>query len=802
MKSRTMDFPTVSLLLLLAGGLCHSQVITPVGVTATSSLDANRDISHTISGAGLSGGGTPILDQTHSNNVNGTYWLGAFAGGQVLTFDLGGANDVQFIHIWQYWRDNAAWANRAIQSFDIAYSTDGGSNYSTPVAGPVGLTLGTAATPVQTLDLGSVQSGVTHVQFTNLQNFGATDFFGLAEIRFGGPGTGPAIELGDPEVTVLDYDQAEATSFLSGEDASGVTLYWGTVDQGESQTGWDDSASLGAQTAGGAIPDPAALMASLTQGTTYHCRFYAESASSSATAWSNAASFTTPNALQLTNPQASNVAYDQADVTVTSNRDADTTQLYWGESDPGATATGWDNGPVSLGAQSAGTFPAETLSGLTENTTYYFRYFCESSSPVASTAWSEAGTFTTPNALELTAPAATNVVFNQADVAVTSNFDTVSMDLYWGTSDPGATTTGWDNGPVNLGAQTAGTIPAETLTGLTELTPYFFRFVATSSSPVASTAWSDAGTFSTPSENPSAVITPSAVTATDSLGSYPIENTINSSGLTSSPPSVAGWTHVATPTNSNDFSWLGTRAGTEIIYQLPSASSLDYLFFWPYWGGVAARSLTAFDISFSSDGVTYSTPSTITLGAPGSATEVFDLGTQTNVTHVKFDNLQNGGDVYAGIGEVRFGGDTTTPGDPYGTWAAGPWSGTLSDDSSELDFDGGGLETGIEWVVGGDPTDGSDDPGNTPIYNTSDPSNFIFTFKRRDAAAADANTDIAVEYGSNLSGWAEAVHGTDGVTIDDSTDLGGGFHEVTVSIPRTLAVDGKLFARLKVTVTP
>ncbi len=99
------------------------------------------------------------------------------------------------------------------------------------------------------------------------------------------------------------------------------------------------------------------------------------------------------------------------------------------------------------------------------------------------------------------------------------------------------------------------------------------------------------------------------------------------------------------------------------------------------------------------------------------------------------------------------------------------------------------------------PTDGSDDAGNAPTFADSNATHFIFTFKRRDAAGTDANTDIAVEYGSNLSGWAEAVHGTDGVTIDDSTDLGGGFHQVNVSIPRTLATGGKLFARLKVTVT-
>lgn len=86
--------------------------------------------------------------------------------------------------------------------------------------------------------------------------------------------------------------------------------------------------------------------------------------------------------------------------------------------------------------------------------------------------------------------------------------------------------------------------------------------------------------------------------------------------------------------------------------------------------------------------------------------------------------------------------------------------------------------------------------------NTSDPDDFLFTFRRRDEAAADPNTTIAVEYGSDLNGWASAQDGVGGVSIDDTTDLGGGFHEVTVAIPRTLdGASGKLFARLKVTVT-
>lgn len=58
-----------------------------------------------------------------------------------------------------------------------------------------------------------------------------------------------------------------------------------------------------------------------------------------------------------------------------------------------------------------------------------------------------------------------------------------------------------------------------------------------------------------------------------------------------------------------------------------------------------------------------------------------------------------------------------------------------------------------------------------------------------------------VEYGSDLAGWRNtADHGvTDGVTVDDSTVISGGFHEVTVSIPRSLAPGGTFFARLKIT---
>ena len=138
-------------------------------------------------------------------------------------------------------------------------------------------------------------------------------------------------------------------------------------------------------------------------------------------------------------------------------------------------------------------------------------------------------------------------------------------------------------------------------------------------------------------------------------------------------------------------------------------------------------------------------------------------------------------------------------GSSYGNWSDG-FAG-LTDSDPTLDFDHGGLDTGIEWVVGGNPTDGSDDAGLAPTFDhTSDPDFFIFTYRRTDAAAADADTTIAVEYSSNLTGWTTAVAGADIVITPTDDGAGAGIDLVEVKIRRTLAVDGRLFARLSVVV--
>ena len=140
-------------------------------------------------------------------------------------------------------------------------------------------------------------------------------------------------------------------------------------------------------------------------------------------------------------------------------------------------------------------------------------------------------------------------------------------------------------------------------------------------------------------------------------------------------------------------------------------------------------------------------------------------------------------------------------GDAYDTWA-GTFPG-LSDSDPELDFDGGSLETGLEWVLGGDPTDASDDASIAPTLDNSDADFFKFSYRLTDEAAADGNTAIKVEYGSDLVGWTEAIDDATDVIITTTPDgAAPGVALVEVQLRRSaLGVGGRIFARLNVEVT-
>jgi alpha-galactosidase len=237
-------------------------------------------------------------------------------------------------------------------------------------------------------------------------------------------------------------------------------------------------------------------------------------------------------------------------------------------------------------------------------------------------------------------------------------------------------------------------------------------------------------------------------------------------------------------------------------------------------GPVAVNALVTYTVTFSEDmdastvsaddfgnaGTAAVTIGTVAETSPGvfsipvTPTSAGTLQLQVNQNAVLKDNAINSLNTASPIAD-----DTTlVVGAYYTAWTKGPFQGTLGDTNPGLDFDGGSLPTGIEWVVGGDPTHGGDDAGLAPTIDaTTDPGGkFLFTYRRRDAAHLDPNTAIAVEYGSDLNDWTTAIHqGTDAQQITITEAPGDpGFSQVTVALPDSLAVSGKLLVRLKVVV--
>jgi hypothetical protein len=224
------------------------------------------------------------------------------------------------------------------------------------------------------------------------------------------------------------------------------------------------------------------------------------------------------------------------------------------------------------------------------------------------------------------------------------------------------------------------------------------------------------------------------------------------------------------------------------------------------------NSLVVSWLTLGGSGKTANTAETILPNSPAAA---FPFGSKRQSTNLAGHALAHSSELTPGVATFSLdtsltdvlclaaeflAADAPVVANPYTTWLA-TFPG-LSDPDPALDFDNGGLATALEWVLGGDPADPSDDKGLAPTFDNSDPDKFVFSFKRRDGAQADANTSIALQYSTSLApeSWVAATAGVDGVTIDDTNVPEAGFQTVAVLIPKALALDGKLFVRLKVAI--
>ena len=196
-------------------------------------------------------------------------------------------------------------------------------------------------------------------------------------------------------------------------------------------------------------------------------------------------------------------------------------------------------------------------------------------------------------------------------------------------------------------------------------------------------------------------------------------------------------------------------------------------------------------------------PFTVVVPGPALGNGVYPLVSADSITGtVNPAASYTGGNGLAGgaTGVVSISGNTViltvTGGDPFASWAG---SGVAFDADANND----GVDNGMAWVLGAANKDANAIALLPTLDNTTDPDFFIFTYRRDDDANTDPKTTIKVEYGSTLAGWTTAVHnGTDIIITPTDDFYAAGIDKVQVKIRRTLAVRGKLFARLNVQNTP
>ncbi|MGJ8634505.1 MAG: LamG-like jellyroll fold domain-containing protein [Luteolibacter sp.] len=122
---------------------------------------------------------------------------------------------------------------------------------------------------------------------------------------------------------------------------------------------------------------------------------------------------------------------------------------------------------------------------------------------------------------------------------------------------------------------------------------------------------------------------------------------------------------------------------------------------------------------------------------------------------------------------------------------------SLSDTAYTSDPEADGIATVLEYTLNGNPM--VTDMEILPQLDASG-ENFVFSFTR--LAASTSDTVQVFQYGSDLNGWTDvnitSPTGT-GVALGTAID---GLQTVTITISKSLAVDGKLFGRLKVIAGP
>jgi hypothetical protein len=188
-----------------------------------------------------------------------------------------------------------------------------------------------------------------------------------------------------------------------------------------------------------------------------------------------------PSPCRWENAGVSNVtvtsAVPSATLIVEGQSDADVT-LYWGQTQGlGKIHTGWDNTNYLGAAVPTGLVDSVTLSDLTGDTTYYYRFYA-TNGPVGE-GWSEEVGFTT-----LARPGINNGTGAVPAVAYAvlsgnmTNGSVADVSVFWGDSDGGTNKSSWAF-TNEMGLITDGAFTTNTAAGLLYGVSYYYRCYAT-----------------------------------------------------------------------------------------------------------------------------------------------------------------------------------------------------------------------------------------------------------------------------------------------------------------------------------
>lgn len=133
----------------------------------------------------------------------------------------------------------------------------------------------------------------------------------------------------------------------------------------------------------------------------------------------------------------------------------------------------------------------------------------------------------------------------------------------------------------------------------------------------------------------------------------------------------------------------------------------------------------------------------------------------------------------------------------YDTWASG-FGLTGPDAAFDFDYDNDGIDNGLEWILGGDPTTNS--AGILPLATRNPSGDLVLTFTREEDAIPE--TTLNVLFGTDLASWPKqatigaTTSGPDANGVTVTIDTGASPDAVTVTIPASNAPAGRIFARL------